>query len=278
MAVIECRKSKGIASSQILYKSLLQSGEQAVYVTHFLGQKSSKNTIKETLKQIKKVSVVILYVRSDAKNDVEEIEQLANQIKKHSSLILCYHKTGSLFSSALISYANAIFACFNKDKENAQALCNLIHGNASPYARVNISATEPFSYEYMSEGNASGNFEFMGFGLSFINYSFTNVSLSRYTAKIGEITEVQVTITNNSNYNSYEMPQLYVTPKQNYSPQLIDCGKVSVREGENVTVLFNIDTGKLDYSSFEDNELYEFYACVGKSSTDVVRIPFRVIF
>ena len=93
----------------------------------------------------------------------------------------------------------------------------------------------------------------------------------------GEKVEVEAVITNISEINASEMVQLYVTPKHCYSPMLIDCGKVEVPVRESRIVSFEIATSKLDYSSFEDNEAYEFYVCVGKSSTDVVRIPFRVI-
>jgi len=265
VAIVECRKSKSIASSQVLYKSFLESNEQVAYVSHILGQKSPKQAIKVTVKKLKKNPIVILYIRNEAKSELAEIEQLASSIKKHSTLILCYHKTGSLLSSSLISCASAVFACFNKDKEDAKALYNLILGNASPYARVNIGLTAPFIYEYLSEGSM-GYSAFMGYGLSYVNFSYTNVELSYYNAKVGEKIDVEAVITNTSDANACEFVQLYVSPVQNYSPMLIDCGKVYVSARESKIVSFEIDTSKLDYSSFEDNEAYEFYVCVGKSS------------
>ncbi len=277
VAVVECRKSKSIASSQVLYKSLLKSNDQVIHVSHILGQKSIKKTIKETVKKLKRYPVTVLYVRNEAKNELAEIEQLVHLIKKHSTLVLCYHKTGSLISSTLISYANAVFACFNKDKDEAKALCNLLLGASSPYARVNIKASAPFKYEYLVN-KPKCEYSFMGYGLSYVNFSYTNVTLSHYTAKIGEKIEVLATITNNSAFSTCEFPQLYVSSVGGYSPSLIDFGKVSVSAGESAMVAFKIDTSMLNYNNLDNVDICSFYACVGKSSTDVVRIPFRVMF
>ena len=276
VAIVECKKNKGIATAQVLSKALSQSVEKVAHVCHVFGQKSPKGDIKTIAKQLKKFPVVILYIRSEAKGYIAEVEQLATYIRKHSSLIICYHKIGNLLSSSLISKANSVIACFNKDKEEGKALCNIMLGNVSPFARVNINASEPFNYEYLSL-NANEN-DFMGFGASYVNFSYTNVSLSRYTAKVGEITEVQAMITNNSQTEASEIAQLYITPAHTFAPKLIDYGVVKINACESVTVSFNVNTSNLDYSSFEDNEAYTFYVCVGKSSTDVIRIPFRVIF
>lgn len=275
VAIVECKKNKGIATAQVLSKALSQSVEKVVHVCHVFGQKSPKGDIKTTAKQLKKFPIVILYIRSEAKGYLAEVEQLATHIRKHSSLIICYHKIGNLLSSTLISKANSVIVCFNKDKEEGKALCNIMLGNVSPFARVNLSASEPFNYEYLT--TASEN-DFMGFGASYVNFSYTNVSLSRYTAKVGEIIEVQATVSNNSQIEASEIAQLYITPAHTFAPKLIDYGVVKINACESVTVSFGVNTSNLDYSSFEDNEAYAFYACVGKSSTDVVRIPFRVIF
>ncbi|MBO5222989.1 MAG: hypothetical protein J6C23_00555 [Clostridia bacterium] len=279
LAILECKKSKSIATSRVLYKGFQQIGDakQFVHVSHVLGQKLPKNEIKTTLKQLKKFSIVLMYIGNDVNNDIEELIQLAVAIKKHASVILCYHKTYSLLSSSLISCANAIFACFNKDKEDGKALCNLILGYSSPYARVCIDGAEPFPYTCFTE-DIKQEYAFIGYGLSYVNFSYTNVYLSCHTAKIGEFINVEVVVTNNSIYKSSEIAQTFVTPKQTFKPYLVDYGKFDISVGESVTLSFTIDTSKLDYSAFESDGECEFYACIGKSSTDCVRVPFKVIF
>lgn len=277
VAVVECKKSKSVATSQVLFKSFQQvsDAKQCVYVSHVLGQSIVKNTIKATLKQLKKVPFIIMYISSDAKGESEELEQLALAIKKHSSLIICYHKTGNLISPTLISCSRAVFACFNKDKEDGKALCNMLLGRNSPYARIDIDGAQPFAYSVMGEN--SKDYTFTGYGLSYVNFSYTNVSLTRYTAKIGETFDVEVTVTNNSQYTTSEITQLYVTPDKEYLPKLIDYGEYKISAGESVTLSFSVDTSKLNYPASENSES-RFFVCVGKSSLDVVKIPFRVIF
>ena len=278
IGVVECKKSKNIKTSQALFNALFEwtENKQHVYVSHILGKNPKKPDVKKTVKQTKKCSAIILYIGSDVKSDTAEVVALAKAIKKRASLILCYHKTGCLLDKNLALMADAIFLCANRDKDAGKALFDLMIGRGSPYARVNIDESEPYRYSFFDKANTE--YFYKGCGLSFVDIAYTNVLLSRYTAKVGEKIEVHVTVTNNSKTETCDVVQLYVTSRNNEDLMLIDSGKLVVRPLESVVVAFEIDTSQLDYSGFEDNEAYSFCACVGKSSVDVINIPFRVIF
>lgn len=268
-------KSNSASSENPDNKLLVLKSGQFVKISYFLGQKNAKSGIKATVNLIKKYEVVVLLIENDIKSEVAELEQLALSIKKQSQLILCYHNTSSLLSSSLIDCARCAIISLNS-KANLTKISELLFGSISPYERINLSVQPPFVYENLNTDAISDD-KIMGFGLSYVNTSFTNLNLSHYNAKVGEVIRVSVVITNNSSYDVCEIPQLYVIDLKNTRSNLISYQKVTISSNESVTVNFFIDTGALSFSP-NDDESQTLYVGVGKSSLDLIKIPIKLFF
>jgi hypothetical protein len=208
---------------------------------------------------------------------VSEILTLAKALKKFSVLILCFHKCQRLISSSLLSLADVVFVGNNKSKDYGMALCDIILGKQTPYAKVNINKSEPFDYECLSELPLK-KYDAFGLGLSFVNISYVNARLSEYTAKIGEKVHCSVDLINPSHFHLFEIAQLYVVGGVECKPQILGLSTVEILPNGKASASFILDTQDIDYSQFEDSTVCRFYLGFGKNSKDLIKIPFTVIF
>jgi beta-glucosidase len=95
-----------------------------------------------------------------------------------------------------------------------------------------------------------------GFGLSYTNFSYSNVSLSRNTMRPAESINASVTVTNTGNREGKEVVQLYIRDVVGSSTrpvkELKGFQKISLKPGESKTVSFTI---RLNDLKFYNNEL-----------------------
>lgn len=132
---------------------------------------------------------------------------------------------------------------------------------------------ERFRSNYMDECNTP-LYPF-GFGLSYTNFSYSELSVSDKAPKGNQTIEASVTVTNSGNYDGSEVVQLYIRDLvgRNTRPvkELKGFEKVFLKKGESKVVRFQIQPELLKYYDnklLHDWEEGDFDIMVGTNSQD----------
>lgn len=115
-----------------------------------------------------------------------------------------------------------------------------------------------------------------GYGLSYANFTYSDIALSNNQLKGNQTLTASVTITNNSKFNGKEVVQLYIRDLVGSSTrpvkELKGFQKVDLQAGESKKVTFNITPEDLkfyDYDLKYDWESGDFNIMIGTNSRDV---------
>lgn len=115
-----------------------------------------------------------------------------------------------------------------------------------------------------------------GYGLSYTNFSYSDVKLNTTNAKGNQTVAASVTVTNTGNKTGKEVVQLYIhdVVGANTRPvkELKGFRKIELKPGESKTVSFNITTKDLTYYHFDNTwgwEPGDFEIMIGGNSRDV---------
>jgi beta-glucosidase len=140
-------------------------------------------------------------------------------------------------------------------------------GNTSHYLDVGFRPLYPF-----------------GFGLSYTDFEYSNLTLSSGTFGIDEKIKVSVTLTNTGNFDGKEVVQLYVQDKlasiTRPVKELKEFRKVYLTPGETKTIEFELETQDLGFYDEEGNYLIEpgeFNLWIGGSSDAELQTVFSLI-
>jgi beta-glucosidase len=115
-----------------------------------------------------------------------------------------------------------------------------------------------------------------GYGLSYTNFSYSDVKLSSESLKGNQTLTATVTVTNTGNYDGKEVVQLYIRDVVGSVTrpvkELKGFQKIDLKAGESKVVTFNISTNDLKFYNYElknDWEAGEFHIMIGGNSRDV---------
>ncbi|HTD93056.1 MAG TPA: glycoside hydrolase family 3 N-terminal domain-containing protein [Chitinophagaceae bacterium] len=118
-------------------------------------------------------------------------------------------------------------------------------------------------------------FEF-GFGLSYTDFKYSDLSLTKKTMKQNEKIEVSMTLTNTGKYKGEEVVQLYLRDRVGSVvrpvEELKDFQKISLEPGESKKIRFVIDKQKLSFYNAKLQWVAEpgdFDLMIGSSSRDI---------
>ncbi len=117
--------------------------------------------------------------------------------------------------------ADAVLMAWYPGEEGGNAVADIIFGKTSPSGRLPVTFPKsleqlpPYedysmkgrTYKYMTEEPLYP----FGFGLSYTNFSYSNIKLASPTIKKKQSTEVQVNLTNTGKVEAEEVVQLYIT-------------------------------------------------------------------
>ena len=184
----------------------------------------------------------------------------------------------------------AIMQCWYPGAQGGRAIAKALFGEISPEGKLPVTfyrtseELPPFTdyamknrtYRYM-EKEALYPF---GYGLSYNDYSLSNVSLSQDTIDVEDKLVCKVTITNHGKYASAETIQAYVKAPQNLNEEKITqiphCSlkalkKVSLQPGESKEV--ELELSCLDFALFDEDGIQcvvdgEFSLFVGFGQPD----------
>lgn len=183
--------------------------------------------------------------------------------------------------------AAAIVQCWYPGSRGGQAFVEIIFGDYSPAGRLPITfynsteelpafddySMENRTYKFM-KGDALYPF---GFGLSYTNFEYSNITCSSSTVINGQSVDVSVDVENTGNYDADEVVQVYIKDMEasvrvpNYS--LCGFKRINVKSGQKVTVNFEISPRSMtivDEGGKRYIENGEFTLYVGGSAPDRV--------
>ncbi|MEO9021551.1 MAG: beta-glucosidase BglX [Ginsengibacter sp.] len=195
-------------------------------------------------------------------------------------------------------HASAILYTWWLGTQAGGAIADVLFGDYNPSGRLPITFPRsvgqiPIYYDHLSTGKPPHNdsvayyrtgymdlmqnpkFPF-GYGLSYTDFKYSDLRLSRSKIKIGEDLRVSLSVTNTGKYAGEETVQLYIHDKVaslvRPVKELKDFQKVFLKPGETKTISFLINREKLSFY----NERLQFVAepgdfevMIGSSSADI---------
>jgi beta-glucosidase len=165
-----------------------------------------------------------------------------------------------------------------------QAIADVLFGDYNPSGKLPVSFPRsegqiPVYYNHYNTGRPAGNdsnYNYVsaytdlrnspqyafGYGLSYTNFSYSKISLSKAAAKGNETIVASATVSNTGNYDGEEVVQLYirdivgrvVRPVK----ELKGFKKIMLRKGESKTISFAITTDMLRF--YDDNLKFDWEA------------------
>jgi len=189
--------------------------------------------------------------------------------------------------------------------EAGDAIADVLFGDYNPSAKLPISFPRaegqiPIYYNYFKTGRPATSdsdrfyrsayidlsiypkFAF-GYGLSYTNFSYSDVTLSSSSMKANQAIKASVTLTNTGDYDGEETVQLYIQDVVGSVvrpvKELKGFQKVLLKKGERKEVSFMIDVNKLKFYNSELKYIYEpgdFKVYIGGNSREVKEAGFRL--
>ncbi len=182
--------------------------------------------------------------------------------------------------------------------EAGDAIADVLFGDYNPSAKLPITFPReegqiPIYYSHFNTGRPARNdsdlnyvsaytdlsnspkFPF-GYGLSYTNFQYSNLQLSKKKIKSNEKIEVTLNISNNGKVSGEEVVQIYLRDKVGSIvrpvKELKDFAKIKLNAGETKTIKFIIDKEKLSFYNQQLKWVVEpgdFDLMIGSSSEDI---------
>jgi beta-glucosidase len=223
----------------------------------------------------------------------DDLAKVIFAIGKPTAVLLINGRPQSI--NYLAENAPAILEGWYAGEEQGTAVANIIFGKVNPSGKLAVTFprnvgqlpvyynSKPYLHkaDYI-DGNYSPLYPF-GFGLSYTNFSYSNLKIS--SEKITPIDSVRVTIdvTNSGEADGDEIVQLYihdvVSTVTRPVLELKDFVRINLKKGETKTVGFTVTPDKLQYYGPGMKRVVEpgvFEVLVGKNSRDLLSGTFEV--
>jgi beta-glucosidase len=189
--------------------------------------------------------------------------------------------------------------------EAGDAIADVLFGDYNPSAKLPITFPRaegqiPIYYNHLSTGRPATSdsdrfyrsayidlsiypkFPF-GYGLSYTDFSYSDIKLSSSTMKPGQPVKATVEVTNNGGYDGEETVQFYIQDLVGSVvrpvKELKGFQKIFLKKGESRQVSFTIDADKLRFYNAELKYIYEpgdFKVYIGGNSQDVKEAVFKL--
>lgn len=229
--------------------------------------------------------------------------ELFNKIKEINPNIIVTLYNGRPLDLNSIGDAKGIVEAWFPGTEGGNALAEILFGIYNPSGKLSMSFPDsvgqvPIYYncentgrpyevnpqeKYVSKYLDISNYAKypFGYGLSYCNFTYSNIKISNPVLKTNEKVIVSVDVCNESSRDGVEIVQLYIRDKvgEVVRPikELKDFKKIYLEKGENRTVSFDLDEQMLRYVHSDmtySSDEGEFVAMVGSNSQDYLEIEF----
>lgn len=237
------------------------------------------------------------------RNDQERIFRYIYPTNKPTVLVLFNSRPLALNLGK--ENAQAILVAWQPGFETGNALSDVLTGKVNPSGKLPMTFPRsvgqvPIHYNQLSTGRPQKDMGQMwtsgyldqyvspaypfGYGLSYTNFSYSNVALNKTQIKLGETLDVSVTVANTGEYAGEEVVQLYIhdiaADIARPVKELKGFEKIKLEKGEKRTVTFHLTEKDLSYWN---NELKfkadpgRFKVFVGGNSRDVKEAEFEIV-
>jgi beta-glucosidase len=222
--------------------------------------------------------------------------ELAERILAAGKPVILYLMNGRPISLGdLADRVPAILEGWYAGQETGRAVAEILFGDINPSGKLTISIPrsvghlpvqsrrKPYSapYTYLF-GTDQPLFPF-GFGLSYTQFAYANLRVSKEQIGRDETVQVQVDLTNTGRRAGVEIAQLYLRDEVSSvtRPMRELCGfqRVSLQPGETRTVTFQVGPEALSFYNRELRRVIEpgwFRVMAGSSSTATLEARFEV--
>ena len=229
---------------------------------------------------------------NDLTLDAQQIELAHAMAKTGKPVILVLAEGRPRLIQAFEAEMKAVLIAFFPGMEGGQAIAEVLFGDVNPSGKLPITYPRyangivPYDYKFLealdpSTGYPGGKNKFydpqypFGFGLSYTNFEYKNLTISKPTFNKNESLEVSVQVTNTGGQTGKEAVQLYVSDLfASIAPsvrRLRGFQKISLKAGETQTVTFKITAQDLAFVGIDNKWVTEpgdFKAMIGELSVD----------
>ena len=207
-----------------------------------------------------------------------------------------------VFSGPPISYLHlsqtvpSIVQCWYLGQETGYAVAETIFGENNPSGKLSISIPRSSGhlpdYYYSKPSSRIKGYNMtkikplypFGFGLSYTNYKYSNLTISKSTITAKEDVIVTVDVKNTGAFDGDEIVQLYIRDKVSSITrpikELKDFKRITIAKGETKQVSFIITPDKLRFYDLDMKEVIEpgeFDIMVGPSSEKLDKVKLTVL-
>lgn len=233
-----------------------------------------------------KADLLILTVGEDSVNtddgDIESLELSPSQLyllRNLSSLgkpmvIVLVEGRPRILPQSVIASANAIIHAYLPGPQGGQAVAEVLWGITNPSGKLPYTyhartgdIRVPYYHSYSDPGTPLYPF---GFGLSFSNFEYSDLTVSSLTVRMGQSVGVSVTVKNTGKVAGMEVVQLYLSDVYaSVAPEvkmLRRFTKLNITAGQSVKVQFTLDESDMSFIGIDDTptiEAGEFIVSVG---------------
>lgn len=282
--------------------------------------KTDEQMLNEALDIAKKSDVIVAVLGESAEMSGEcssrtniEIPQiqknLLNELKKTGKPIVLVLLTGRpLVLVEENEKADAILNAWFSGSETGNAVADVLFGDVNPSGKLTTTFPRslgqvPIYYNYKNTGrplgNKEGKFEKFksnylderneplfpfGYGLSYTNFNYGNVSLSSTKMNANQTIKASVTVSNSGNFDGKEVVQLYIRDLVGSVTrpvkELKGFQKIDLKKGETKTVTFEISVNDLKFYNSDlkfTAENGQFEVFVGSNSDTNNKATFELI-
>lgn len=236
-------------------------------------------------------------------------KELLRELKKLNKPIVVVLFTGRpLVLNEELELADAILNVWFPGSEAGTAIANALYGKSNPSGKLTATFPRnvgqvPIYYAAKNTGrplgNTEGKFEKFrsnyidvrneplfpfGFGLSYTNFSYTNINANKTNFKAGEEVEVRITLQNTGKYAGAEVVQLYVRDLVGSITrplrELKGFQKVFLNPGESKIITFKISEEDLKFYNSDLNfvaEPGEFEVYIGGNSNATEKVKINLL-
>ena len=265
---------------------------------------------KEAIEQAKNADTVVMLMgephqifgESGSRTEITipEIQMaLLRKINKvNKNIVVVLFNGRPLILSELSELAKSIIISWYPGSQGYLGICDMLFGYTSPSGRLPFSFPRkngqvPLFYSNISTGHDHPEGQFnkyvlryidtpnsplypFGYGLSYTEFEYSNLTISSSTLKRGEKIAVSIDVTNVGNYDGFETVQLYIRDIKSRLvarplKELKGFEKVFIKSGEKKTVMFEINEEMLKFYDKDCNfiaENGEFIVYIGAHSLD----------